>query len=249
MTPEFFQNAAASVTAATPAAGLLGGAGETLGTLLPRLGAAVALSTALSLRPWRLLMGKPLPKPEMVQAQILLCAAAGVITVVIGDSVAKAFGLVGLGGFVRFRSGLKDPRDAAILFLVIGLGMACGHGALALATAGTACVAALLLVLDLLPGGEVTEPRRLSVSLVSEDVAGAEQALRQAFGPRNVVIRRCAMDFDGKKMELEVEEGRPGDVGEALQAAQQAVQSARGVPLKDVRWATLAPKAVKEERV
>jgi hypothetical protein len=92
-----------------------------MGAIVLRMLAAVLIGAVLSLRPWRLLMGRPMPRSEMVQAQVLLCTAAAVITCVIGNSVAKAFGLVGLGGFVRFRSGLKDPRDAAILFLVIGL--------------------------------------------------------------------------------------------------------------------------------
>jgi hypothetical protein len=104
--------------------GMFGGWDQELGALhvgaiVPRMVAAVLIGALLSLRPWRLLMGRPMPRSEMLQAQILLCTAAAVITAVIGDSVAKAFGLVGLGGFVRFRSGLKDPRDAAILFLVI----------------------------------------------------------------------------------------------------------------------------------
>ena len=114
------------------------------GEMVPRMAAAGLIGAALALRPWRLALRKPLPPTEMIHAQILLCAAAAVITAVIGDSMAKAFGLVGLGSFVRFRSGLKDPRDAAILFLVIGLGMACGHGSLGLAFAGTGFVAALL---------------------------------------------------------------------------------------------------------
>src|SRR5688572_10816387 len=99
-----------------------------IGTIALRLLAATAIGAALAFRPWRLLMGRPLPRPEMAQAQLLLAGAAALIMGVVGDSVAKAFGLVGLGGFVRFRSGLKDPRDAAVMFLVIGLGMACGHG-------------------------------------------------------------------------------------------------------------------------
>lgn len=214
---------------------------EQMVQLLPRLLAAVVLGTALSLRPWRLLMRQPLPRSEMVQAQILLCAAASVITVVIGDSVAKAFGLVGLGGFVRFRSGLKDPRDAAILFLVIGLGMACGHGSLGLAAAGTGCVAALLVVLDFFRAPEPAEPRRLAVSVAADDVAAAEEALRVAFGERNVLVHRCALDFSGRRLELEVEESLPGGLGESLKAV-------RGVPLKDVRWTALTPKGAREER-
>ncbi|HET8541188.1 MAG TPA: DUF4956 domain-containing protein [Anaeromyxobacter sp.] len=115
----------------------------------PRFAAAVAIGALIAARPWRVLMGRRPPRPEMVQAQILLCVAAALVIVVIGDSVAKAFGLVGLGSFVRFRSGLKDPRDAAVLFLVIGLGMACGHGALGVAFAGASLAALLLAVMDL----------------------------------------------------------------------------------------------------
>lgn len=120
-----------------------------LAMLLPRLGAALLIGVALGVRPWRLVFRRPLPRTEMAQAQILLCAAAAIITLVIGDSLAKAFGLVGLGSFVRFRSGLKDPRDAAVLFLTIGLGMACGHGALGLALTAGVLAAGLLAVLDL----------------------------------------------------------------------------------------------------
>lgn len=120
-----------------------------LATLCPRMGAAVLLGVLLGSRPWRLLLGRKLPRPEMAQAQILLCAAAAIITLVIGDSTAKAFGLVGLGSFVRFRSGLKDPRDAAVLFLIIGLGMACGHGSVGLALLAGGLASVVMLVLDL----------------------------------------------------------------------------------------------------
>ncbi len=117
--------------------------------LLPRFAAAVVIGGLVAARPWRYAMGRRAPRPQMVHAQILLCVAAAIVTIVIGDSIAKAFGLVGLGSFVRFRSGLKDPRDAAVLFLVIGLGMACGHGSLGVAFAGAIFAASLLAALDL----------------------------------------------------------------------------------------------------
>jgi hypothetical protein len=124
--------------------------------IAPRLLAAVAIGVGLAARPWRLLLRRPLPRTQMIHAQILLCAAAAIITIVIGESVAKAFGLVGLGSFVRFRSGLKDPRDAAVLFLVIGLGMACGHGTLGIALTGFVFAALLLAALDAF---QIPEPR------------------------------------------------------------------------------------------
>ena len=201
--------------------------------MVPRLLAAAAIGTVLALRPWRFLTRKPLPKPEMIQAQVLLCAAAAVITAVIGDSMAKAFGLVGLGGFVRFRSGLKDPRDAAILFLMIGLGMACGHGSLGLAGVGSGFVAVLLLVMDCFDKKEATAPKqRMLVSAQADDLAGAEAWLREKLGERNVLVRSCAMDFDGRRVELEVEEKEPGMLASALGRS-------AGGPLRGLRWSEL----------
>ncbi|NNC21595.1 DUF4956 domain-containing protein [Corallococcus exiguus] len=216
-----------------------------MGAILPRLVAAAVIGALLSSRPWRMLTGKPLPKVEMVQAQILLCAAAAVITAVIGNSVAKAFGLVGLGGFVRFRSGLKDPRDAAILFLVIGLGMACGHGNLVLACVGTGFVAVLLFVLDLLEKKAVATKearQRMVVSAQADDLVRAEATLRAALGERNVLVKSCAMDFSARRVELEVEEPEPGSLAAALGRTE-------GAPLRGLRWTAVSAKGAREETV
>ncbi|TSC31931.1 DUF4956 domain-containing protein [Corallococcus sp. Z5C101001] len=211
-----------------------------MGALLPRLVASALIGALLSSRPWRRVLGKPLPRVEMVQAQILLCAAAAVITAVIGNSVAKAFGLVGLGGFVRFRSGLKDPRDAAILFLVIGLGMACGHGNLVVALVGTGFVATLLLLLDLFEKKVVAAKQRLVLSAQSDDLVRAEAALRSALGERNVLVKSCALDFSARRLELEVEEPEPGTLAAALGRTE-------GEPLRGLRWTAVSAKGAQEE--
>jgi hypothetical protein len=213
-----------------------------VGAIVPRMVAAVLIGALLSLRPWRLLMRRTLPKSEMVQAQVLLCTAAAVITAVIGDSVAKAFGLVGLGGFVRFRSGLKDPRDAAILFLMIGLGMACGHGSLGLAGIGTVFVAGLLLVLDFFNKEEKAPKQRVVLSAQADDLIGAEASLRKALGERNVLVKGCSFDFDGRRLELEVEEKEPGALVAALGRAE-------GTPLRGLRWTSVSPKGGREDLV
>lgn len=207
-----------------------------LGAMLPRMLAAAVLGAALALRPWRLLLRRPLPRAEMMQTQILLCVAAAVITAVIGDSLAKAFGLVGLGSFVRFRSGLKDPRDAAILFLLIGLGMACGHGSLGLAFVGVGFVAALLFVLDLV---DRSGPQIVTLSAETEDPAAAEAALRRALGEKNVVVRHSALDFPGKRLRLDLEGIDAGKVAQLL------ARSGEG-PLRGLRW-TLATRPAERE--
>jgi uncharacterized membrane protein YhiD involved in acid resistance len=89
-----------------------------------------------------------------------------VLVVVIGDHPARAFGLVGIGSFIRFRSGISDPRDAANMFLMIGIGMACGLGLLTMATAATLFFGLCLIVADI---GASHVQRCITVSVTSDD--------------------------------------------------------------------------------
>jgi hypothetical protein len=80
----------------------------------------------------------------MHHAQILLCVSGAMMMVLINDSLARAFGIAGAASLVRFRTPVDDPRDAAVMFLLIGLGMASGVGAFALAGGGAVMIALFL---------------------------------------------------------------------------------------------------------
>lgn len=118
-------------------------------TLLLRMALATLLGACVAYRIWRPLMPftSP-PSAQGAQTQTLIAAAGALMVVVIGDNVARAFGLVGLGSFIRFRSGISDPRDAAVMFVMIGIGMACGLGMSVMALAGTVFVILLLILFD-----------------------------------------------------------------------------------------------------
>src|SRR3954464_1232492 len=64
---------------------------------------------------------RPLPR-SLLQAQVLLCVAGAMVMVIIGSSVARAFGVAGAAGIVRFRTPVEDPKDTTILFLLVALG-------------------------------------------------------------------------------------------------------------------------------
>src|SRR5256885_8655007 len=118
--------------------------------VLVRLIIAAALGSFLGFRLWRRLIPTALPPArEVAQAQTLIAVAGALMVVVIGHSTARAFGLVGLGGFIRFRSGIKDTRDAAIMFVMIGIGMACGLGAIPMACVATLFASVVLAIFDL----------------------------------------------------------------------------------------------------
>jgi hypothetical protein len=112
--------------------------------LLARLGCAIVLGGVIA---WRPLSRRPL-KVEVKHALLIMTVAAAMVVVVIGDSLARAFGVVGLGSFIRFRSSIKDPRDVTLFFLSIGTGMACGLGAVPVAAIGVGVMWLLLVALD-----------------------------------------------------------------------------------------------------
>lgn len=145
--------------------------------ILLRLSTAAILGAFLAFRPWRRLLKAVKPvELEMAQSQTLIAVAGVVMVVVIGESTARAFGLVGLGAFVRFRSGLRDPRDAATMFVLIGLGMSCGLGLVTDAALVVAFVALVMFLQDLTAR---PRPERVRVVLRLDQPDSAARVLRQ----------------------------------------------------------------------
>lgn len=58
----------------------------------------------------------------------LLTILVAMTTRVIGDNVARAFGLVGALSIVRFRTVVEDTRDTAFVIFAVAVGMAAGAG-------------------------------------------------------------------------------------------------------------------------
>jgi uncharacterized membrane protein YhiD involved in acid resistance len=154
-------------------------------TVLLRLLIAAVLGASVAYRWWRKLMPRALPPArEAAQAQTLIAVAGAIMVAVIGDSMARAFGLVGLGAFIRFRSGIKDPRDAAVMFVMIGIGMACGLGAVPIAVVATFFVTAVLALFD---AGQRARPRMARLAISVTDPAAAFESIRTAFPTARIV--------------------------------------------------------------
>ena len=67
---------------------------------------------------------------------MLLAILIALVTQVIGNSVARAFSLVGALSLVRFRTEVQDTRDTAFVIFAVVIGMATGGGHLQAAMAG-----------------------------------------------------------------------------------------------------------------
>jgi hypothetical protein len=83
----------------------------------------------------------------VVHTLLILPIAVASIAVIVKDSAALAFSLVGIVAAVRFRSTLKDTRDAVYVFVAIAVGLACGVRALPAAAVSSLVFNVVILVL------------------------------------------------------------------------------------------------------
>jgi uncharacterized membrane protein YhiD involved in acid resistance len=83
---------------------------------------------------------------------VLLTVLIGMVTLVIGNSVARAFSLVGALAIVRFRTVVEDTRDTAFVIFAVAVGMAVGAGFLTVALMGLPFAAAAAFLFRPRPG-------------------------------------------------------------------------------------------------
>jgi hypothetical protein len=91
-----------------------------------RLPLAALLGAALAFRPRR--SGTPTRKAVVIQTQILLAIVGAIVMLVVGQSLARAFGIVGVASLVRYRAKIQDPKDAGVMLACLGIGLASGVG-------------------------------------------------------------------------------------------------------------------------
>ena len=104
--------------------------------------------------------------PALDQAQVLLCISGALMMIIIGNSVARAFGIAGAASIIRFRTPVEDARDITILFILMGLGMAAGLGALAVAGLGTLFLCAMIPLLNVFSS---ERPRQMHVEIIAKE--------------------------------------------------------------------------------
>ena len=113
---------------------------------LIRLPLAALLGAALALRPKR--RGTPKRQPAVVETQIILAVVGAIIMLVVGASLARAFGIVGVASLIRYRSKIEDPKDAVVMLSALGVGLAAGVGLYGRAAFSTLFLVGALWVIE-----------------------------------------------------------------------------------------------------
>lgn len=81
-----------------------------------------------------------------VMAIIMLAMITALVIMVIGNNLARAFGLVGAMSIIRFRTAVKDTQDIMFIFFALAVGLACGAGMYLIAATGTITIGISIFV-------------------------------------------------------------------------------------------------------
>jgi hypothetical protein len=121
------------------------------GVIASHLGLAFVLGCVVAaIHRWTHAGDRP-AAPNITTTLVLLAILIAMVTEVIGNSVARAFSLVGALAIVRFRTVVEDTRDTAFVIFAVVVGMAVGAGFRTVALVGIPIVGAAALLLR--PGG------------------------------------------------------------------------------------------------
>ena len=78
---------------------------------------------------------------------ILISLIVCMVIMIIGNSLARAFALVGALSIIRFRTVVKDTKDIAYIFWSLSAGLAAGTGSYYIAIIGTVIISLVSIIL------------------------------------------------------------------------------------------------------
>jgi uncharacterized membrane protein YhiD involved in acid resistance len=111
-----------------------------------RLPLAALFGAALALRPRR--AGSPPRDPAVIETQIVLAIVGAAIMLIVGASLARAFGIAGAANLIRYRAKIEDPKDAVVMLSTLAVGLASGVGLFGIALASTLFIAVTLWIIE-----------------------------------------------------------------------------------------------------
>ena len=120
---------------------------------------------------------------HVVQAQILLAIVGAIIIVVVAESLARAFAIVGAAGLVRYRARIKDVKDAGVMLVALALGLTAGSGMFLFAFVACAFVIGVLWLLESL---EPAARSRFDLKISTKNAGRLKPDLEHALGQKGV---------------------------------------------------------------
>ncbi|MCB9341110.1 MAG: DUF4956 domain-containing protein [Lewinellaceae bacterium] len=118
---------------------------------------------------------------SFAQSLVLLCLITAVVILVIGNNLARAFGLVGAMSIIRFRTAVSDVKDIVFIFFSLTIGMAAGVGLNWIAALSTFFICLIVFLLNT-TGFAAPDRLRHLLQVSYYDEGGAAKTLQSLLG-------------------------------------------------------------------
>lgn len=105
---------------------------------------------------------------------VLMGTLVSVVMMVIGNSIAAAFTLLGAFTIIRFRTAIKDTKDMAFIFWALVTGLAVGTGSYMVALITTVLVVLIILLLTKINFGSVRNYDYILTFLIDTNFAPSD---------------------------------------------------------------------------
>lgn len=135
--------------------------------------------------------------PAFVVSLVALAPIVGIVILLIGNNVARAFSLAGAFALIRFRSAPGDPKDITYVFFSVVIGLACGMGYISYAVIFTLFVGLVMIVLWAVKYGERKQQKlELKVTLPENlNYVGVFDDIMTKYSVDSEVVRVKTVDF------------------------------------------------------
>jgi hypothetical protein len=160
---------------------------------------AAACGAALAFRPVR--RGTPPRDPAVIQTQIVLAIVGALIMIVVGASLARAFGIVGAAGLVRYRAKITDPKDAAVMLVALATGLAAGAGIYLRIMLATVFILAILWTLE---SFEPDQPKPFMLKLTGDDPSDLKPEVERLLREQNIAYELRQTGNEGLEYALQL---------------------------------------------
>ncbi len=147
---------------------ILEGHAEMIFRALIALPVATLLGAILAFRPRR--RGTPPRSAPVIQTQIVLSVIGGVVMLIVGANLARAFGIVGVASLIRYRTKIDDPKDATVMLGCLTVGLASGVELYGLAVFSTLFLLGVLWIVESL---EPERTKTFELKVIVADPAAA----------------------------------------------------------------------------
>jgi uncharacterized membrane protein YhiD involved in acid resistance len=138
-------------------------------------------------------------------SMVMLTMITSIVIMVIGNNLARAFGMVGAMSIIRFRTAVKDASDIMFIFFALTIGLACGVKLYTVAIFGTLFISAVFMVLSYFSFGVVKRKEYLLQILTGSTGPGEsvyEPVIRKHCTRFKLVNTKILGEPDNETMEL-----------------------------------------------